>query len=876
MIKTYVQNSFFLSEHEAVKDFARLFGCHRGAEKRFFAVCERKEDIEPVREQIALLLEQEWGECSVIGGISVLTLDGFVKQIAMSLSEGSFAESLKRPYLSIVEQETLTSFFLRALGYHGADVLPLSKQILVFADVTWSSPFSFLNLLKEILQTETIEEKTLRQILACYDAVCHFKKSYLTLQEFIKERFLEKEKMIAQSFLSIFLSSEILWICAPEFVTPLGTKKIGNFQSCWVNELLEEVKKLYVQRESSHQEQKTSFYISKTEIPLREVGEGRFSLRLAPSPRALFEEIEKVVKEKDCLLADLNLEKIRKVMSWNAAGLYPIKEHDIEDFFREREGSVNTKEENISFSKKKVSEKIEQKFENFVGTVSLFYPFEDYQEIAQTYGLSFNCEEQSLQSVFAEHMSSEECLITETPFRLLKELFFIVGIKKLDNIIVLGRPHTSTLASFPVRLLNHMMIALIKRGIPLDLSANEMMYRGFWTALLEDCKAEFWLFSSGDREKFPDYLKGKEKGISLLALDFQQGAYKTSLDFSSLFIPSWQKDFQINSISITQFEEYLVCPLRFYLSHLLKLEKEEDEKLLEYDLREVGKALHKLTEEVLNRLCVVFGNRDYEKIKYFLLKIENIFSDEKLFFAPCFNQALKEALEALLEEKQELYSDFEKVHLQALFDEIIKVFSSLEKDEFPSFYNLELVKRVFLRFLRTEMVLLSQVDSEDYKVALYTEFPIKLKIGPISLTGRIDRVDSSSKGLRVFDYKVSKTLKKDSHTIALSPKEAKIKNSFFSAQGALYSIGLSMACQEDVVSSFSLYRLRGLDPDSVSLVQRSFSPSLSFEGEECQNLMNEFLPYAERLFAGDFKPNPLDSCSFCPYQTLCPVGRASL
>lgn len=128
------------------------------------------------------------------------------------------------------------------------------------------------------------------------------------------------------------------------------------------------------------------------------------------------------------------------------------------------------------------------------------------------------------------------------------------------------------------------------------------------------------------------------------------------------------------------------------------------------------------------------------------------------------------------------------------------------------------------------------------KVA-FIEEPFSLKLGNLTISGRIDRIDKLEDGTyEVIDYKTGKV-------------DKNIKNNL---QLSLYAL----ACRDVLkipVSKLSLYFISELEKVSTTRNEK--------EMEKCTE---EVLAVASEMSHSDFAPSPGFQCRYCEYRLICP------
>ncbi len=170
-------------------------------------------------------------------------------------------------------------------------------------------------------------------------------------------------------------------------------------------------------------------------------------------------------------------------------------------------------------------------------------------------------------------------------------------------------------------------------------------------------------------------------------------------------LPEVARRLGVAKISPTDVSAYLACPLRFYFSKVLRAE-EFDARAREMDALQFGSLLHKALE--------VFGNesRDESKVERIAAAVMGPLAAEAArMFGPSPSPAVRVQLEAI------------KLRLRA--------FARVQAEEYAAGWRI--------------------IESER---KLSAEEPDPLRIGPLPLSGKIDRIEEHPElGLRVVDYK---------------------------------------------------------------------------------------------------------------------------
>jgi hypothetical protein len=247
------ENSCFLANSECIQQYVEkyIFSIKNKTLEKFFIVCERKEDIKTVREQIILEVQKVFPSISSIYGISMYTLDSLGAKISSVLSELGFENEVKnisKPYLDIVAIEECIELLLLKFGYKHSDSLSVAKQISVLLNVVFpvDQPlFDWFNLTKteknslKHQKKVQMQDENLKIILAVYQSMKIILTSFATfsnLTSFFKDIKVQLNSNHKELFNSIFCGN-LLWFSAPEVKnTLLQFQKPGNYQNYLVED----------------------------------------------------------------------------------------------------------------------------------------------------------------------------------------------------------------------------------------------------------------------------------------------------------------------------------------------------------------------------------------------------------------------------------------------------------------------------------------------------------------------------------------------------------------------------------------------------------------------------------------------------------------
>ncbi|KAB8033482.1 PD-(D/E)XK nuclease family protein [Fluviispira multicolorata] len=924
MKKDFFENSMFLCNHKGIKEFAENFINQQIKEDniQWSVICERKEDLIAIRNQLFYEIDKQnhtQNNTNAIMGISMYTLDSlaqnFCSTLAATTNKKLLAELpsfIHKPYLDVINQENLIEIILQLFGYAGNDSLPLAKQILSLIDATWPPDLNFVQLILSTQEKEStrsvqeINEIALKQIIAAYQYASLELKNYSRLQNLVSEYLqgsfkdhlfnteLNKELVLPKKF----LKGNILWISAPEYpikniehiekIKDNECIKPGNFQCIVVSEF----KKAILKARDILNFTTNSFYDSRTILTQKYKNSSQnleseehnqnshISYYVAENKHNYFDLLNNVLNEKETLtlLADFDPGTFKETRS-DAGGSYNLSLSDFEEW----------QNKNFSYTdSKNIFPKIDDLFQNFLDKISLISDEELLSKIAINYSINFNTiNSDVIFKLFQRNLEKETITLGE-PHPIAKSpraLSFLNGKFLPQKIVAAGRAHAPTSSSFHVKVLNNAISLLRKQGVLIDLPASEIMYRGYWKNLCEQqIPIEFWLENSRELDNFPTYLKPKRN-------IFELGQKLPDTHFSNLFlrlnsqsedpkfyITDWKSRFLYEKkyLSITEFERYILCPLQYFLTDILGIKKLKNENL-NIDYMSIGTKMHMIAEQIITRLVTLLGNEDYSKVMSSVyesilheLKNETLFlSSDKETWYSLFKTALDNSQ---CQNSSEIFSAFK---------EAIDILWSIEKSVKSTFeknIERETIKRTFYRFLMLEKEFTQNIPNK--KTGLERERNIVLELSDLKFIGKIDRIDATSEGLHIIDYKTSKATKQNSGIVILPSELKNKKTAKLCVQGGLYS--LAWASQKLLteeknyfhkIISFSLFQLKNLDEEKNIILNYIFKSPLEKDSDLYLKIYNEFSEYAKNLKEGDFYPKPVQAaqCDFCDFKSICPL-----
>jgi hypothetical protein len=554
---------------------------------------------------------------------------------------------------------------------------------------------------------------------------------------------------------------------------------------------------------------------------------------------------------------------------------------------------------------------------------------------------------------------------------LTQALAFCATTKRPEAIVVFGRPHAARSASLNVRFLNAVFYRLMCAGVDVELPASDLMYRSFWKNLMmQGLPVHFVLPDPAEQKELEGYFRqpdcnraGAQAGrlptellpprpISKLweshpwAWAFLTDGIYPALD------PNWQRNRQqvrngkshvsnanAGELSVTAFEDYVLCPFKFYLQHVLLLFDRSTDAFAP-DARAAGTQIHDALERLtslLNLWLSTFQDQTGDirmEAQHMICALLAAWRDA-LFEPNCFaaqtpeawKQAFVEALQATAQPTpkptpvsslgsdllaaQDLLMSGAGAALEPVFASPIDQApnphghpsmsqqgrSSSQKAQQPisSALTVEAKKRYFVRYLHAEVGRLqTDVERNSIRQIAFSEEPVRLTLGPLSLRGRIDRVDvvrSANVQLptddeppaiehELIDYKTSRPPREEAELALfpdslLSPAKQKL-----SIQGGLYVLAWAERLAEHASTcnllSFSLYRLGSLDWHRDMILKAALPLASEVERErDLAALRQKYEAYASRLHEGHFPAQPLDGsqCAYCSFRSLCPTGR---
>nr|BFD32159.1 hypothetical protein GTC16762_17770 [Pigmentibacter ruber] len=909
MKKEFFEHSMFLCNYKIITEFIQHYSEYSCAKDIHWSiVCERKEDLITFRNQIFHELKKlNRNNNKSVYGISMYTLDNLARNFCASISTSDknilnhIPNFILQPYLDVINQEKYIEYSLKMFNYFNNDSLPIAKQILSLIDINWPESTSLASLLfdtqskEQIKSVQEINEISLKQILAtyqyCKEGISNFSrlqslvKNYLNI-DFIEHLYKFETKLILPNN---FLKSNIIWICAPEFATNhnnqlnieennydlINTIRPGNFQSYVVDDLRSSI----IKTKEILNYKNTFFWTNRTIIKDSfndiKLNSDNIFFKIANNNHCFIKKLDEVLESENSfkILADYDPGNL-KLYTPCASGKYPINESMIENW--------DSNNQNY-FKFQEIYPQLDKYYNEFIEYISLVENIEKIEKIADIYSIKTKINNNFILSLLKNFLSQQTVQIGEphSVNSLPKALSFFNSDTFPNNIFCIGRAHAATNSSFNVKVLNNAITLLRKNGVPIDLPASEIMYKGFWKNICNSSiPISFLLNSVDEMEKFPPYIV-LNKNVEFFGekLNFTSiNSLKKKLN-ENLQNKNWE-EFLLknkNRISITSFEKYINCPLNFYLQEVLKLKKEKD-IYLKSDPLVIGSKMHLVCEQLISRLVTILGNSNYNKLmpkiyEEIIMHLKN----EKLFISQSI-QEWKLCFKDILIKYGYIFFD----QIFSAFEEAIELIWNTNENSFQAIQDREILKRTFYRFIFIEKEL--ALENSNSLVGIERERPIQIDIAGISFVGKIDRIDCTSEGIKIIDYKTA-NIPKTEKKLALLPSELKKPNSKsakLSVQGALYCLAWADKhlfeddgenLNRNQITSFALFHLKNLDTSQNPILNYEFLNPLKKDNKIFYEMLNEYSEYVEKLKQGYFQPSPLKEtyCNFCDYKNICPA-----
>ncbi|MEY4065526.1 MAG: hypothetical protein RIR26_1734 [Pseudomonadota bacterium] len=786
-----------------------------------------------------------------------------------------------------------------------------------------------------------IPDLSLRTICVAYQLLQQINSHFCRLQscvgEYLQPHFRQHLRATLSSdknyqnflFPKKFLSDPFLWIGAPEYIKESKNKsdqqqtyRPGNFQAAWIDSLRDvifESRTIFQTHTAEIQPSKTWWAQTLISSDSAAAGEPSALIHVMGSQAALEQQIDTLAEASDAqtilLMGDIN-SRLWNVSRSDGSGIHALSPADFAQHWNNVANVQDDPSEPQSADpwEHPAAERVRtlhsefntdwQRLDAFKTVIDNALVRYELTSAVRTEGVSFEV-------LLHRFFDGETFQLGSmgTVGTLPQALSLLPGLSAAERFCILGVPHSATTPSFHLRILNSLFHHLRSKQVPLDPIASEQAYRGYWQSFFTrtHARVEFYVRNLKECEAFPDYAKPwclpplvwSSRNDTLLPRSPFERWLKTP---SELLDPTWVRltpnkpPHDTVSLAVTAFEDYVECPLQFYW---MKLHRTEMESLpaLQADRLQLGQRAHALAESFFRSVRHLILLEENSSLRQDLWR--QIFTtvndgfittdDFILADAEAWGQALLKAIEA------SGFSEIQKKHIAALAQEMQETIfepSPTAHREGKQLHNLktrltrEGVRRALRKLLQSELLMLEQDPSPASTIqqakAAFIEVPVAYNILPqLSLSGRIDRVDTHPSGDRIFDYKTSKVPRNDP-ALVLKPSVVNSTNRL-SIQGAIYSLAWarqqSAAAESDFrgVRSFTLLRLKTLDLSRNPMLSYEFESPLTSGDTMFEEIHQEYELNARNLMTGRFSAAPLlkDHCKTCPLNELCPTPHRS-
>lgn len=257
-----------------------------------------------------------------------------------------------------------------------------------------------------------------------------------------------------------------------------------------------------------------------------------------------------------------------------------------------------------------------------------------------------------------------------------------------------------------------------------------------------------------------------------------------------------------SKISFTQIAAFTSCPMQYKFAHILKVPVFGKHQL------SFGKTMHNTLQEYMKRLHDLRAN-----------------VQDSLFDEPTDQQS------------DQIPSK----------DELFEIYESCWIDEW---YPSEEVKAEYKEQGRNTLENVYAFVKENPPQVLYVEKGFTLKVGAVTVKGRIDRIDACEGGIEIVDYKTGRPKDK------LSWQDKR--------QLVLYQMASEQCFDPPVVVKKLTYHY--LEDNSI----------LSFEATEKEKakLEKEILDTVDLIKESDFSATPGFHCQYCDFKDICEFSEA--
>lgn len=724
-----------------------------------------------------------------------------------------------------------------------------------------------------------------------------------------------------------FLSDPFLWIGAPEYMKESTSKphlrqayRPGNFQAVWIDSLrdvLFDCRSLFQENSEEHHASKTWWAQTIISTDASPSHEPSAQIHVMGSQAALEQQLDSLADSNETqtllLMGDINA-RLWNISRSDGSGVHALSPADfILHWSKETEpADIPVEQQPVDPWDQPAAERIRnlhkefstdwQRLEHFKAIIANALVQYELSTALRTEGISF---EVLLHRFFDGETFQVGSLGTVAT--LPQALSLLPGLTSAERFCIVGVPHSATTPSFHLRILNSLFHHLRSKQVPLDPIASEQAYRGYWQSFFSRPQAciEFYVRNLKECESFPEYAKpwclppvvwNMSNAPLLPRPPFERWLHNptTLFDASWLRLTKNKPDNEIVSLAVTAFEDYVECPLQFYWLKLHRTEM-ESHPAFQADRLQLGQRAHTLAESFfrsVRHLILLEDNATRQQDLWrqiFTTVNEGFITTDAFILADAdeWGTAFLKTIES------SGFSADQKIHIKALAQSMQETIfapptaanrQDKQLQSLKTRLTREGVRRALRKLLQSELLMLEQdpmpASTIQQAKAAFIEVPVAYNILPsLSLSGRIDRIDTHPTGDRIFDYKTSKVPRNDP-ALVLKPSSVNSVNRL-SIQGAIYSLAWARQQsggeepEQRGVRSFSLLRLKTLDLSRNPLLSFDFEAPLKNGDDVFMDIHQEYEVQALNLMAGQFPARPLvkDQCQSCPLNELCPTPQ---
>jgi RecB family exonuclease len=520
-------------------------------------ICERKEDVHPVRKILAQYLTSE----TCFDQIQIATLDRLTKMI--SDAHQAYCHQSK----SFLDSEDLIQighFSFRLLNLPLFDCDNLARQLVSFLSFPGSGK-EFLDVFLKFwnFKTPLKMEDLSRKFLASYQFLRILMDQHQTIHHLTQTPDLFNQiTLFAQQKVLI---DQILWVKSPLYVY-----QDKNYQSGLQDPYLTEV---FMNRLDRFRRSKMKEKAKALQCVLNK-SESSFHTQIQqyPSWRDLF--LDNLGQESEIFLGDIQLTELSQIVRWDQAYGRTYEKFSFSAF-------KSFEEELPSFDQNSLFETLSQQESYFLKILKIFKPHKAIlKEIADQYRVQISPLDRT--KLFEQLVELHDVRFSN-PF--LKPLHLYA--KKPIQLISFGYPHTPKKASWRIEKFNRFFEYLEQQGARLFQPASPLPYLNFWSFLL---KEGLLIKTVNLNQQVEDFYGLKPRRVqTTFSRSFDQPQVRPA--------PQSAKNQRLMKLGVRSFAVYLTCPKRFLLSEELKLSNFDSSFQLHDDL-ELGTLYHEVAHQI--------------------------------------------------------------------------------------------------------------------------------------------------------------------------------------------------------------------------------------------------------------------------------------